>query len=70
MKLSLAQSTKARSRVNLSVTVLIIEMNRGSRIFGMFLELLRRNDRKRLLPLCQQVLRSKLLNFLPLLTSP
>ena len=60
MKLSLAQSTKARSRVNLSVTVLIIEMNRGSRIFGMFLELLRRNDRKRLLPLCQQVLRSKL----------
>lgn len=70
MKLSLGQSTKARSRVNLSVTVLIIEMNRGSRIFGMFLELLRRNDRKRLLPLCQQVLRSKLLNFLPLLTSP
>ena len=60
MKLSLAQSTKARSRVNLSVTVLIIEMNSGSRIFGMFLELLRRNDRKRLLPLCQQVLRSKL----------
>ena len=70
MKLSLGQSTNARSRVNLSVTVLIIEMNRGSRIFGMFLELLRRNDRKRLLPLCQQVLRSKLLNFLPLLTSP
>ena len=70
MKLSLGQSTKARSRVNLSVTVLIIEMNSGSRIFGMFLELLRRNDRKRLLPLCQQVLRSKLLNFLPLLTSP